>query len=160
MRGTGRATMTETSSQTRPKLLRLHFLVERRMQLTLAFQILAVVAAVALTYGLAVYGLFDGLRVHAMTADHARGDFSRANLWYGSCAAILLIASVLALTHRVFAPAQVIEDAVGGMLKGEYDRRLTLLRGQLASSLEAGDVASARELLARLPGKPGADREV
>ncbi len=175
--------MRDGSGQVRRHEMRWLYVIDRRMQLTLACQLLAVIASIALAYVLAVYVLFDEASLEALTAEETRSLFRTANLLYCGYAVVFLGVAAVLLTHRIAGPALVIERAVRGMLRGEYEHRLSLrprdyleslsasvqelrtqlrdreesqaaLLEELSGCLEAQELPRARELAAQL-GKAG-----
>jgi prepilin-type N-terminal cleavage/methylation domain-containing protein len=173
--------MSDDPKRTRPSFKRRRYFIDARLQLSLALPLLGVLAIVALAYAAAIYLLPGKMALETMTAEETRALFLRANLVYFAIAAVLLGAVAIFLAHRIAGPAQVIEAALRGLLRGRYDQRLALRPGdsltslaaavnelraqlrerderqerllrELEACLAANDLAAARALLAELTG--------
>ncbi len=169
--------------QARGFVKRRRYLVDRKLQLALALPLLAILLVIGLAYVAVIYLIPGQAPLHPMTAGEMRGLFLRANLIYYALAASCLLVTAIVLSHRIAGPAQVIERALRGMLRGDYEQRLSLrpsdylqtlasaaaelrehLREEeaeqrlalfeLATRLERGDAVGARELLALLELNP------
>jgi prepilin-type N-terminal cleavage/methylation domain-containing protein len=149
------------------------------MQLALVGPLLAVLVIVGLAYVAAIYLLPGKMVLETMTAQETRQMFLRANTTYYAIATVLLTAVAIFLTHRIAGPAQIIERALRGLVRGEKNQRIALRPGdsltslaaavnelsselrehearrtkliqEIDSRLEADDVEAARELLVEL----------
>jgi prepilin-type N-terminal cleavage/methylation domain-containing protein len=114
-----------------------------------------------------------------MTGEETRELFRRANATYFAIAAVLIGAVAILISHRIAGPAQIIERALRGLLRGESDQRISLrpedslqslaaaanelgnkvqeqeahrakLIQEIDSRLETNDIDAARELLTQL----------
>jgi hypothetical protein len=155
------------------------YLVDPHLQLTLALPMLAILVVVALAYIAAIYLLPGHVALNTLTAEETRNLFLRSNLIYFGLAGAALTSSAIYLTHRIAGPAGVIERAVRSMQGGDDSPRLALrpndslqslavavtelydrLREQeeqrqqlieeIATRLDANDLAEARKLLVQL----------
>jgi methyl-accepting chemotaxis protein len=178
--------MSDHRSQRGNFLRRRNVLVDPSLQVRLGLQLTGVFLGVAAAYALAIYVLFDEASMQALSADEVRELFLSANLLYGGYAMVFLIAAGVWLLHGISGPALVIERAVRALTAGDFEARLSLrprdrlvslaaavvelreklqgdgqrkreLLAELASRIEAGELASAGELLEQLGHtKPGA----
>ena len=155
------------------------YLVDRKLQLTVAAQLLGVLAGVAALFVVGVL-VVSGGRTDGLTA----GDVLRANLIYFVLAAAILCVVALLITHRIAGPAFVVERALRGMRRGDFSQRLELRRRdylkplalaveelreelqrreqaceELKGALDRGDLEAARSLLDRVRADPARDPE-
>jgi HAMP domain-containing protein len=154
------------------------YVVDRKLQLAVAAQLLGVLGGVAALYVVGLLLLSGGGGPEKLTA----GEVLRANLIYFLLAAAILGVVALLLTHRIAGPAFVVERAVRAMAKGDHGARLGLrkrdylkplaaaveeLRAELErraraceelrAALDRGDLDAARSLVERV--QPAAARE-
>jgi len=169
--------MGDGAERQRYAVKRERYLVNARLQWAIMLPLVATVAVVALAHASAIY--LGGEALDTLSAEETRRLFLRSGLIYYGLSLALLAALAIFLTHRIAGPVLVIERAVRGLRRGEYEHRLELrprdflqllaaavselrddLREQderrrslieeVASRLEAGDAAGARKLLAEL----------
>ena len=177
--------MSEIGGQA-PFFKRERYFIDARLQLAVALPLLAVLGVVALAYAAAIYVLPGVGALKGMTAAETRSLFLRANIIYYGIAAVGVAAVAIFVTHRMAGPALVIERAVRALRRGEFEQRLGLrpgdslrsladavtelrghlveqaerrqhLLGELASRLDANDLAAARELLVQLRSPQGSE---
>jgi prepilin-type N-terminal cleavage/methylation domain-containing protein len=171
--------MSDGSKRQRRFVKRTHYLIDARMQLALVLPLIAVLAIVGLAYVAAIYLLPGDSALQTMTGEETRELFRRANITYYAIAAVLVSSVAVFLTHRIAGPAQIIERALRGLLRGEGDQRIALRPGdslqslatavnelgselleqearraklirEIGSRLETNDIDAARELLTQL----------
>ncbi len=159
------------------------YLIDPRMQLSMALPLLATLGVVGLAYVAAIYLLPGGGALKAMSAEETRALFLRANLVYFGIAAAAIVSGAIYLSHRVAGPALVLERALRAMRGGDYGERLSLrpndlllplanvtielrdalvaqdadrrqLVKELGACLDGNDQAGARELVAQLETGP------
>ncbi len=177
-RGVRKVEMSDEQDQPRPHVKR-RYLIDWRLQLSLVLPLLGVLGIVGLAYAAAIYVLPGEAALTAMTAKETRTLFFYANSIYYAIAIAALLSVALFLSHRVAGPAQVIERAVRGLRRGNYEERTSLrpsdrlvtlaeavaelrehlreqnsrrrhLLQQVAARLDADEIAEARELLRQL----------
>ena len=165
--------------QRREASKRERYLIDPRLQLALAVLLAGIVTGVALAWAVAIYVLPGEDVLRTMTAEETRALFLRASLVYYAIATAAVTAVAVFLSHRIAGPVFVIERALRGLERGDYEQRLSLrtrdylkplatsvaelcdslrereerrqrLVKQTAVRLEASDLAGARELLAEL----------
>lgn len=159
---------------------RLIYMVDRKLQLAVAAQLLGVLAGVAVLYVVGLLVLAGGGGSDGLTA----GEVLRANLIYFVLAAAILGVVALLITHRIAGPAFVVERAVRGMTRGDHTARLELrkrdylkplaaaveeLRAELdrrahvgeelKAALDRGDLDAARTLAERIQPAPAREPE-
>ena len=167
--------MSESKPKERRSFRRLSYLVDNRMQLTMAFYMLAVLVGVAGLYLAALFLLPGQGTIEQLNAQETREVMLRANLIYFVLAACILFTVIILVSHRVAGPAFVVERALKGINTGNLDQRLSLRKrdylktmaaevNTLAQSLRdqqellqdldrclgEKDVSAARELVQRL----------
>ena len=157
---------------------RIH-IVDSRLQFSLALSLTGVMAGVAALYAIALYVVPATGALESMNAEETRRFFLGTNLVYFALATMILFTVALLLTHRIAGPALVIERAIRGTMKGEYEHRLKLrkrdhlqplasaitdwrdhlasgyeaqqgLLNDLGNCLEEGDSDGAKEVLSQL----------
>jgi hypothetical protein len=161
--------------------------VDRQLQLSLAFKLTAAMAGIGGLYALALYVLPAAGSMDRMSALETRQFFLYTNTIYFALATGILFTLALILTHRIAGAVLVIERAIRATIKGDYSQRLTLrdrdylkplaatIRdwrdhlqateseqrtciADLERCLQEGDTAAAKELLAKLAATlPGSD---
>ncbi|MDJ0976753.1 MAG: hypothetical protein QNJ98_20020 [Planctomycetota bacterium] len=142
----------------RPK--RIRFLLDRRSQLTIAWQVVGVLAGVGLLYAVAVYFLVGSDIVREGSLGDMRILLLCVHALYFLLGGAILLVVTLLITHRFVGPAYVMKNAIAEMRRGRYDARLSTRTRDfhkdlseelrlLQSELEAGAVRRA-DLLARL----------
>jgi methyl-accepting chemotaxis protein len=126
------------------KRLRRTYVIDRKLQLSVAAHLLGALAGIAALYVVGVFLLAGGAGSEGLTA----GEVLRANLIYFVLAAAILGVVVILITHRIAGPALVIERAVRGMKTGDHSLRLELRKRDYLKPLAAA-VAELREELDR-----------
>ncbi len=174
---------TNDSNDSQRSHKRERYLIDTRLQLSLALPLLATLGVVALAYVAAIYVIPGGSALKAMTAEETRALFLRANVVYFGIAAAAIVAVAIYLSHRIAGPAFVVERALRAMRGGDYGERLSLrpndllqplakvttelrdalvaqdadrrqLVKELGACLDGNDLAGARELVAQLETGP------
>jgi methyl-accepting chemotaxis protein len=160
------------------KRLRRTYVIDRKLQLSVAAHLLGALAGVAALYVVGMLLLSGGGGSDGLSA----GEVLRANLIYFLLAAAILAVVVILITHRIAGPALVVERAVRGMKTGDHSLRLDLRKrdylkplaaavaelredldrraqagGELKAALDRGDLDAARTLVERVV--PGPVRE-
>ena len=181
--------MSDSQPKQRRSFRRLSYLVNNRMQLTMAFYMLAVMVGVAGLYLAALFLLPGQGTIEQLNAQETREVMLRANLIYFVLAACILFTVIILVSHRVAGPAFVVERALKGINAGDLEQRLSLrkrdylksmanevntlaqslrerqeLLGDLDRCLQEQDVPAARELVQRMlsaePAKPPSEPKV
>ena len=127
-------------------------MVDRKLQLAVAAQLLGVLAGVAALYAVGVLVLSGGGGSEGLTAR----DVLRANVIYFALAAAILGVVALLITHRIAGPAFVVERALRGMTKGDHTARLELRKRDYLKPL----AAAVEELRAELDRRARAFEEL
>jgi hypothetical protein len=104
-------------------------------------------AGVAALYAIALYVVPATGALESMNAEETRRFFLGTNLVYFALATMILFTVALLLTHRIAGPALVIERAIRGTMKGEYEHRLKLRKRDHLQPL-AGAILEWRDNLA------------
>jgi hypothetical protein len=120
------------------------YMVDRKLQLTVAGQLLGVLAGVAVLYVVGVLLLAGDDGTEGLTA----GEVLHANLIYFLLAAAILGVVALLITHRIAGPAFVVERALRAMMRGDHTSRLELRKRDYLKPL-AAVVEELREELQR-----------
>jgi len=118
------------------------YIVDGKLQLTVAAQLLGALAAVAVLYIVGLYLLSNGGGPEGLTA----GEVLRANLIYFVLAAAIMGVVAVLLMHRIAGPAFVVERAVRAMVRGDHTARLDLRKRDYLKPL----AAAVEELRAEL----------
>ncbi len=108
----------------RPHEKRRTYVVHSRLQWSVAFQLLAVLGAVALLYLGSI--LVIGRYIRLLSPEETRLLYVSFNALYWTLAMVLITGVALYQTHHIAGPAQVIERAVRALQDGDYDQRLNL----------------------------------
>lgn len=166
---------------------RRQYIVDRKLQLAIAFHLVGALVVVGLLYVLALFVLPDKEALQSLTASETRSLFIKVNLAYFLLAGAILWTVAILLTHRVAGPAYVLERALGRLRRGEYPEKITVRKRDylkdlvqefealslhlkereerrseiveaLRRCLEENDLAAARELVVQL-GASGATEE-
>jgi len=109
------------------------YMVDRKLQLAVAGQLLLVLAGVAVLYVVGVLLLSGGSGPESLSA----GEVLRANLIYFLLGAAILGVVALLITHRIAGPAFVVERALRGMMRGDHTSRLELRKRDYLKPLAA-----------------------
>lgn len=161
---------------------RWRYVVDWRSQIGTALQVVAVLAGICLICAVAVKLVKSDEALEAMDPDELRAFLYRVTAAQFMVSAATLAALAIFLTHRFAGPAIAIERAVRALVDGKTDQKLHLrqrdyltgvakaveeLRARESergrhiadaqSCLAEGDVAGAKELLARLTAGPVAE---
>ncbi len=160
------------------RILRTQYLVNRRLQIHVTLQLMAVTAGIGLLYTLALHVLPAPAAGVLQTPEMSSFVINSTLIYFGIATVILGTLTII-LTNRIAGPAFVIHRAVAAMRRGDYSERLTL-RGRdhfkglaaeiaalreeivardgrmqdLKACLETGDIEAATELLAQLGTAP------
>ena len=118
------------------------------MQFSLALSLTGVMAGVAALYALALYLVPATGALESMNAEETRRFFLGTNLVYFALAMMVLFTVALMLTHRIAGPALVLERAIRGTMKGQYEHRLKLRKRDHLQPL-ASAIADWRDHLER-----------
>jgi hypothetical protein len=163
-------------------LRRWRYVIDWRAQMGTAFQIVAVLAGICVICSVAVKFVKSDDALETMTSGEIRGFLYRVTAAQFAVSAATLAALAIFLTHRFAGPAFAIERALKALREGRVDQLLhlrqrdylqgvaqvveELRQGEIArrkhmadarSCLEEGDLAGAKEVLARLaPSAPAA----
>ncbi len=129
--------MSDSKPQHRRSFRRLSYLVDNRMQLTMAFYMLAVMVGVAGLYLAALFLLPGQGTIEQLNAQETREVMLRANLIYFVLAACILFTVIILVSHRVAGPAFVVERALKGMNAGNFDQRLSLRKRDYLKTMAA-----------------------
>ncbi len=168
-----------SDQQGRARRKRERYLVDAQLQWALALPLLAILVVIALAHTAAIYLFAGDSALRAMTTEEGRRLFLGANIIYYALATAALGSVTIFLTHRIAGPARIIERAVRGLQRGDYEERLALrprddlkplatavtelrnhlrerddrrryLLQEVASRLEENDLVEARKLLVQL----------
>lgn len=161
------------------KFSRQTYFVDLKLQLTVAFTLVAVLLLVGALYAAAIFLLPGGGALERLSAAETRALFLRTNLIYLVLAGAILWTVAVLLMHRVAGPARKLEKAVAGLRREDYTHPLSLRKRDYLKSLAAeleklaaemkqqadqrrqilqdldrclreGDIEAAREIAARL----------
>jgi len=175
-------------SDNRPLKKRGRYIVDRKLQLGVTLQLVAVMIAIGVLYIVGVHILPEAVSMEKLSGAQTRAFFSRAALVYFSLATAILATLCLIMTQRVAGPALVIRRTIEAIRQGEFGTRLSLRRAdhlqELAMSvrnlrnsleerehhrialvedlkrcLEEGDLKASYELAAQLGGPAKVDSE-
>ena len=150
-RGVKRVEMSKEQDHPRPHVKRT-YLVDWRLQLSLVLPLLGVLSIVGLAYAAAIYVLPGEAALSAMSAEETRALFFYTNAIYYALASAAVLSVGLFMSHRVAGPAQVIERAVRGLRRGDYEGRTSLRPSDRLLSL-AEAVAELRDHLREQDGR-------
>jgi hypothetical protein len=172
----------QASDKQQRRYRRQRHMLDWRLQLAIAAQLLGVLAGVGMLYTIGLFVLPGSEGLADLSATELRSVLLRANGIYFALGGSILGVIAILLTHRFVGPALVLRRAVEAMRKGDFGARLALrkrdylkplaasiesLRVALLSSQETrnraledlerclreGDLAAARELIVRLKGE-------
>ena len=167
----------------KPSLVNRRYLLDRSSQMSVTIHLLSVLACIGLLYAVAVYVLLGSELLYGKTMAELRQVLLGIHTAYFVVGGTILALTALLLTHRYAGPAFVMQRAVRAMRQQDYTSRLNLrvrdfhkplatelalLRDELAEredaraeqlrelerSLDAGDEATTRALLAQLMARP------
>jgi hypothetical protein len=175
--------MSASGPSGKPSFVYRRYLLDRPSQMTVTIHLLCVLAGIGLLYAVAVYALLGSELLSGWTAAELRRVLLGVHTAYFVVGGTVLALVALLLTHRYAGPAFVMQRAVQAMREGDYTSRLELRRhdfhkplatelallrdelaareegrakllGELEQSLDAGDEAATRALLAKLMDRP------
>lgn len=127
--------MPSKTSTGRPWVWRRRYVIDRPLQMGIAAHLMAGLGGVALLCAAALYVFLGGQTVPGL--DPLRRFLLIANATYFVLAAGILTLLTVLLTHRFAGPAFVMQQAIRGMLTGDFGKRLNLRRKDYLKDLAA-----------------------
>lgn len=150
---------------------RKQYLVNRRLQINVMLQLVAVMVGIAILYTIGL-AILPGADVEELNAAEMRAFMTKTTAIYFVLATAILATLTIIVLQRVAGPVLVIHRAVKAMRRGDYGARLQLRRRDhlkdlaeevaglrdemmarvrdLHSCLDEGDIEGARELFVQL----------
>lgn len=176
------------STQTPKRHKRSQYVVDRKLQLTFAAQLLGILAGVAALYVAGLFYLPGRPDFSKLTGEEVRSLLLRATALYFVMGAVILGLAFVVLMNRVAGPAYSIRRSLDAFKRGDFSRPVVLRRrdhmkalarsvedlrlqilaerderarvlSDLVRCLDENDAAGAREIAARLQGDATARTE-
>lgn len=178
--------MSDSGPSGKPSFVNRRYLLDRPSQMSVTIHLLSVLACVGLLYAVAVYVLLGSELLDGKSMGELRNVLLGVHTAYFVVGGVILALTALLLTHRYAGPALVMQRAVHAMRHRDYTSRLHLrlrdfhkplaqelallrdelaaqqavrldLLGELERSLDVGDEAQIRAVLAKLREQSGVD---
>jgi hypothetical protein len=127
----------EQSPPPRRRYPRRKYLIDKKLQIAVAMQMIAVLVAVGLMHVGAVMLFPHWGSLPALSKAETREIVFRANLLYFILGAAMFWMVAVVIMHRVAGPSMVLKRAIKGLMKREFFHRLTLRKRDYLQDLAA-----------------------